>query len=276
MENRDIRPVLPEETEELIGLWRECFQDSEDYIRLFMKRNLPEIGVWVITKNREIAGAVYLLPATVREGKNEQAADMVYAVGVKKKYRGRGLMKILLTALSEKAGKEGRALFLKPANEKLMHYYESLGFRQESAWSLIPISPVFGEEKALFTPLTAEEYGRMRAEAFSDKAYVSWSTERLAWVIEENIFCGGWAEKMRFRGKDYAILSVKDQGELTIMETTAPLDVIEALSGQIAEHCHAEHITLICEEKTGTYPKELASMSIHAEIKNPYVNLILL
>jgi len=275
MEEYEIRPAFPEEENELVSLWMECFPDSEEYVRLFMKYNLSDTKVWVITQNREVAGSVYLLPAVVRSDGQEQKADMVYAVGVRKKYRGHGLMKLLLTGIAQRARKERKMLFLKPDNEKLKKYYCSLGFKEDSERSLTEIAPGERIKGVQYESLTAEDYEKLRNRAFSEKTYVAWSRQRLNWVIRENSWCGGWAEKIIFGGEEYALLSSVEDETLLIHESTAPELIIRELSGNLAERYRARKITLVCAYDGEGERREGAILSVNGRFDHPYVNLLL-
>jgi len=271
----EIRRAGEEDIDGLVGLWIESFHDPEDYIRLFYRRNFPAMEVWVILYDGCLAAMANLLPATVQDGQTEQKAWMGYAGCVRKSMRSRGIWRYMLEFLKKHLEEQGTALFFKPA-EGLAGYYQARGFSVEARWSLLTIESGKKTEGVKFSPLDPEDYERLRAEAFSGIPYVRWDREYLAWAIEENLYCGGYAEKLRTESGEYALLAFKKDGLLTIMETTMPPEKVENMAGNLLERYGADRILLRVNDLGEGFPGVVSSMSIYNRIKNPYVSVMLL
>ena len=73
----------------------------------------------------KVCSMLFELPCVFKtEDKNFEAV-YIYAAATKQEFRGRGYMSELI---GEITGKKDKAVFLRPANDGLISYYEKLGF----------------------------------------------------------------------------------------------------------------------------------------------------
>ena len=77
---------------------------------------------WLEIDNKPVS-VLFLLPCEIITPKRRYNAKYVFAVTTDKEYRNNGLMSELLSELND-----NDVLFLKPANENLITYYEKNGF----------------------------------------------------------------------------------------------------------------------------------------------------
>lgn len=77
----------------------------------------------------EPAALLFALPCEITADEKRFEAYYLYAAATKKIYRGKGYMSGLIEGLK----KEGKPIFLKPANERLTGFYERLGFERFTA-----------------------------------------------------------------------------------------------------------------------------------------------
>lgn len=108
-------------------IYREAFGDDgefEDRLFLLCGEYLRSVSC-----GEETAAMLFALPCKIAVGKEDFDAYYLYAAATKKEYRGRGYMSGLIRALI----KEGKPIFLKPANDGLIGFYEKLGFKRFTA-----------------------------------------------------------------------------------------------------------------------------------------------
>lgn len=79
--------------EQLIGIWKECFGDSPEYINTFLDTFLPFITLTTASiqetpDSEQTVGAFYSIPLTTSSGKH---CEYLYAAGILEKFRGHGL-----------------------------------------------------------------------------------------------------------------------------------------------------------------------------------------
>lgn len=126
---------------QLINLWKQCFEDSDAFLRLFFERVYRKENVLTLEREGEIVSALYLLPYPMNYYGKTISVDYIYAVGTSTAWRNRGLMRELFGKACRAMQRRQTALaVLIPAEEWLFHYYGSLGF-----------VPAFDYQKRLFT-----------------------------------------------------------------------------------------------------------------------------
>ena len=108
-------------------IYREAFGDDGG----FEDRLFSICGEYLrsVSCGEEAAAMLFALPCKIDVGKESFDSYYLYAAATKKKYRGRGYM----SGLIEELKKEGNPIFLKPASEELIGFYERLGFKRFTA-----------------------------------------------------------------------------------------------------------------------------------------------
>ncbi len=105
------------------ALYREAFSDPDNTFE-----NKLFAHCFCYCRTREIQGEtlsmLFALPCTVSGKSQMYEAYYVYAVATKREHRRKGHAAALLADLK----REGRPLFLIPADEPLRRYYQKLGF----------------------------------------------------------------------------------------------------------------------------------------------------
>lgn len=82
-------------------------------------------------KNGETAAMLFALPCELFDGKEKEEAVYIYGAATRKAYRGRGYMTELINL--PEIGKS--TLFLVPAQESLIPFYEKCGFKKFTAYT---------------------------------------------------------------------------------------------------------------------------------------------
>ena len=128
------------------------FGDGEDVVSAFFE--LPDYkGVYFAEEEGRAIGMAHLLGFDSYE-----KAYYVYAVATEVGSRGKGVMKALMKSLCDMAEKEGAALILHPADEKLALTYEKMGFKTAAYSYVTECSGDTGR----YNFISASEYKVMR------------------------------------------------------------------------------------------------------------------
>lgn len=110
--------------EELIALHTEVFGDGRAWISGFLDAAEGERYL-AFTEGGKLCGGMFLLSATLCGGGKRLCGDYIFALGVRRACRGRGIA----TALLARAKADAKDfLLLVPANERLIPFYTARGF----------------------------------------------------------------------------------------------------------------------------------------------------
>ncbi len=167
------REYRAEDVPALGALWKECFGDSDGFIKSFFAA-LPSIGGGVVAEvGGEIAGAAYAITAqelvTPRGGMRR--VGYIYGVGVHERFRGLGLGIGVTEAAARLArGRGAEIIATLPADEGLYKFYErTLGARRQLYRERVRIAPAAGAE---VTRIGSEEYLRRREALLVERVHL--------------------------------------------------------------------------------------------------------
>ena len=271
-----VRAAARKDIPALCEIWRNCFNDSDDYIRCFYRENFEHIAVQVCAMNGTPVSMLHLFDGTFVNGSEAQAAKLVYAVGTHPAYRQRGFMGRLLNAVQSRARQEGHVLFLKPATARLARFYQSFGFEPDACFRLVTMTP--GEKKPLrAVPLLPEEYNRLRDAAFSARPYVKWPDRHVRWCVAENALFGGKTLAVTLNGSEHFLMGALQGKALMITETDLSLSQLKEARGSLCELFGAERLKAHLPDQTCEEGEPiLSSVVYNAPLRNTYVNLIMI
>lgn len=111
------------EKEQIKALWQETFGDSPDYVEDFYKIFATEENALVALDGDRVVGMVNSLDCKARLCGEILRGKYIYALAVKKEYRGRGVAKKLL-----KMGEGELFTMLIPERDELFEMYAHLGY----------------------------------------------------------------------------------------------------------------------------------------------------
>ena len=107
-----------ERKDQIIQLWRCCFEDSEDFIHRFFSQVYQDQNAWTLEKDGQIVCAMQLLPYTINYYGQSIPATYIYGVCTHPDYRRRGYMHQLLEQAFVRLKEQGSGLaFLIPAHD---------------------------------------------------------------------------------------------------------------------------------------------------------------
>ncbi len=115
----EIRTASENDINSIKELWKSCFEDTDEAVNLFLKRNLKNAYLAV---DGELMSMLFMLPAKI----NGRTACYLYAAATAKQYRGLGLMHGLIQSALANTGAE--LCVTLPASDELYGYYRKLGF----------------------------------------------------------------------------------------------------------------------------------------------------
>lgn len=213
----------------LSRIWEACFGDSPEYIRFFMEKRFPTCRCFVWLDKAEPVGAAYLLPCAL----GARPAYYGYAIGVHPSVRRRGICAELLKCAERFCRQQGAAFFLMP-RPGIEDYYLKRGFRSAfySVTRRIRPSRTADGELELMDVCPAE-YIALRDRFFQGPGYVAWDLESVAYALEEQRLCGGFAHVLHWQGERYLLFGRTEGQVLQLRESTLPPDLAEELSPRL-------------------------------------------
>lgn len=121
LEDREKLNILP--------LYEQCFDDTEDYKRYFFEDILPNNQIAVYEDKREIKGMLQLIPKAVNIGRNRTHCYYIYGVGTDVSERKKGIMKeIFANVLRDLYNNQECFTYLIPSSAENGEIYKKLGF----------------------------------------------------------------------------------------------------------------------------------------------------
>lgn len=146
---------IPMNDKALREIYREAFGDDGE----FEDDLFTMCGEYLRSAScgKETAAMLFALPCKIVTPEKSFSAFYLYGAATKKAYLGQGYMSGLIKTLI----KEGKPIFLKPAEDNLLGFYERLGFKRFTA-----VSSGKNEKAAL--PL--DGFARLAADTEAEKA----------------------------------------------------------------------------------------------------------
>ena len=271
-----IRLAKEEDIPSLCRIWKECFPDSEEYIRCFYKENFNHIKVLAYFIDGAPVSMMHLIDSCLKDSDISQRALFIYATGTLPEHRGKGYMGELIKTLTKKADKEALALFLKPSSPTTQSYYQSFGFSPDGGFSLLDIE-TSGNSPFDSFDISAEEYNKMREAAFSDIPHARWDNEHINRCLEDNAYFSGKTLRIQYDNNDYFLLAYPQNDTLIINETNLSVSQLEAVCGSLCALFKTKRIKLFLAQSSPLQDKNTVSNLLYnSVVSNPYINLILI
>lgn len=208
--------------EELILLWRTCFEDTAAGVSCFFDHwFLPE-NCAVCMQDGRIASALYMLPTVLTENGAEVKAHYIYAAATLPPFRGKGYMSGLLAYVNEQVSpqKGQKYSVLLPAQESLYAYYRKEGYVNFFQTRFVTLDRNVLKEYAkkgfsLKSDLKPDAMHTIRSKMLAKmEGAVLWDDSAIAYACEVNRIYGG---KMIYSKGGYALCR-EEQNVAEIME----------------------------------------------------------
>ena len=273
--NTDIAIATIDDIPALCKLWQMCFDDSPEYISLFYQENFERITTYVCKAGGEIVSMLHVFDSCFKSGSEQQKALFLYAGATPPEKRQNGYFTKLIKHVLQYAKDSSCAVFLKPTAE-LVEYYKKLGFEPDSHFRLTS----FSKGKAVpiaVNPLSAEQYNKLRNEAFSGTSYAKWDDSHLRWCVRENEFFEGKTFAVNFDGKNYFVMGAPEENAFLITETNLSPLQLKTISGALCEMFGTQCVKVYLPENACDSGEViLSSIVYNALLRDNYVNLILI
>ena len=160
------RAVTENDLPQLKAIWLSCFEEEEQAVELFFKRNLSFTHGYAAEQNGALIAAVYLVDCTLC---GEQAHYLCGAATLPD-FRRQGVMSGLIRcALADAQSRGDRFSTLLPASDGLYRYYETLGYRTAGTVYRESLLTAPGE----ITP-GKPDFQRLQQDCFQDK-FLLWN-----------------------------------------------------------------------------------------------------
>lgn len=220
---------------QIAELWKTCFGDEEDYIEFYLDNRMTEDNMLVVYEDGRAVSMASFLPVRYLCEGEYVPARYVYAVATLPEYRGKGLAKHILQFAQEHYK---QPLILAPAEESLMRYYETLGFkrafqdtREHMTEDLRALAlQEDGEREFEMTPISAKEYVQRRDEKCAKEGYVSWDESAVSYVMEQCERYGGRAALVQRQtdavAEDDILMYQKEEDTLVIVESSLDAETL--------------------------------------------------
>ncbi|MFL1683273.1 MULTISPECIES: enhanced intracellular survival protein Eis [Bacteroidales] len=146
--------------EKVRDLWQNCFDDSEDFMNLYFSTKYSDENTLVKVEGGLVLSALQMLPYTMTCWGKEVRTSYISGASTRLEYRGRGLMKTLLSeSFQVMRNRKIPLSILIPAEDWLYEYYQRMGYvsvfrRIEDIYTDLPaFLPVYEEHTVdeLFT-----------------------------------------------------------------------------------------------------------------------------
>lgn len=238
--------------DELKNLWQICFGDPKSYIDLFFENKYKEERTYVLTYNQVIAAMATAVPVTFMTGEGkEHDSVMLYAIGTRPDYRGRGYSTQLMDYVNNDFYNRGVNLsVLVPADIPLIDFYKKRGYAEafQIREGLIHRKDMFSVfpphlPEIVMKPTDALSYNKVRNATLAGNTCILYQDEDLLFQKKTALLSGG--DVFLFSGKGVTGCGIVERissRRIIIKELLIQEDVIAACLKKIVEIMPAEEI----------------------------------
>ena len=274
--NNGIRLAEERDIPALCEIWKDCFHDSDEYVRFFYRECFDFVTAAVYTVDGNVVSMLHWFDTSFADGEEELDAKFLYAGGTHPAYRSKGYYGDLFRYVKDYAKENNCAIFGKPACRDLLPYYHAIGLEPDAYFKLICVLPGEKEEFNV-SPLSPEEYNRMREKAFSSHPHVRWSDRYVRFCVSENAFFGGKTLALEMDGSSHFLMCAPQGDTLRVTETDLSARQLRRAAGLLCGMFGADRIKAYMPDYSCDEGEEIVSSIVYnAPRRNTYVNLILM
>jgi hypothetical protein len=236
---------------ELALLWKEVFNDSDEFIKLFFDNVHKPENTLVIKRNSQIVSALQIIPYKVKI--NDLILDAAYICGVctRKSERGRGFMSLLMNGATGLIRERGFALsFLIPAEYWLFDIYRKTGYKldiqnpkhtiQDAGTACLHVSPAID-----MVPCRSDHYPYFNKKQMERKRCVLHDYKDFDIILQDNRTDGGNVFVALYNHVPAGMIFAKPSDNETVVITEIIYDnetVKEALTNHVGKYFNAKKI----------------------------------
>jgi len=171
-------------------LWKLCFGDSDSYINFFYANRYKEDETAVLLYDEEISAMLTMIPVKTMVP-DKQCIDtvMLYAIATHPNYQNRGFATKLMDFSTQCLRANNKDLsILVPAHKQLFDFYRKQGYQdgfyiRETQFSheMVHSLPFQDFSQYSISPITPEEYNKRRNHQLSERLYIAYADEDIAY-----------------------------------------------------------------------------------------------
>ena len=176
-------------TEQEVGLyriWKEAFEEKDDYIALFFKEGRPLGQTLSCGPTHAPYAALTLFPIGLRLSDTTCFGHYLYALGVRDEARGKGYGSQLVQQAHNYAKRNGGAfLLLQPSSAPLFSYYRRLGYTATVSRARMDVT------RAELETCSPSLQNLLLALSRAPRDRFDWAPPMQAYIRKECLFRGG-------------------------------------------------------------------------------------
>lgn len=253
----------------IVSLWHEAFGDAENEIMFFLDRRYIPENTLVAEENGEIASMLFLLDGKMCIDDADYPSYYLYAACTLKKYRGRGIMAMLLEEAKTIAKSRGYDFIcLMPGEKSLFDFYEKHGYITVFSKKILTVE--INDDIIDIADSVSEsiDYEEIRNSVFSKFDYFKWDGQSVKFASDHNKF---YSNNEFTSCEGYCLYSVSE-GVLRVKEFAFTPDKLEDIIKKIAcsFDCRKAIINLPVgyETNCGEYVIQPSAMMIPLNVKS--------
>ncbi len=244
-----IRIATTKDRGDIIELWKNCFDDSKEYIDFFLDRRWSPKYTPLLIENNEIIGMAHLLPCVLQP---KQMAFYWYAVGIREDCRNKGCFRYLVTTLLQESQKAGYANLCRPRHG-LENVYKKYGFSFSYYVNRSQFYQKYdnttNKSNVIFEPAIPGDFILNQPQ----EGTTLWNFDDIQYAMDENVFCGGSAVAIRYQNKKYYSLISIENKTILFHNTNLTADVINQIQNDIYKKYSCEEIIINSFDKTSEW-----------------------
>lgn len=171
------RRLQPSDSERIIALWQEIFEDSRLLVESFLERLFDNGAGFGAFSGELLAGMAFVMTElTLADAVKSTPCGYIYAVATAEGHRRRGIAEMLCRSCVEEAELLGcEAILVKPAGDALYSYYSRVIGTENILYCRKEIINAADNTETLpaVESVSASEYYRMREEVLSALPHLS-------------------------------------------------------------------------------------------------------
>ena len=167
-------------------IWKEAFDEKDDYIALFFDEALPLGKVLTCGPVHAPIAALYLFPIHLQLAKKSYSGYYLYALGVLQAQRGKGYGSLLMQQAHEFAHlNKGAFILLQPTHTSLFDYYQRLGYTYTLSRTFLRCN------RTTLQNADSNLFYLLASRSAPDTNRFTWSEPMRQYILKECLFRGG-------------------------------------------------------------------------------------
>lgn len=223
-------------------IWRECFDDSDEYLDMFFSQVYDPAHVMVSEREGKTVSSLLLQPFAMNFHGVELPAKYICGAATLPRFRMQGIMSELLRSALNRCYREGALLCcLIPAHSYLYAYYRNYGFCPAFYSSLCSYTDVHPfKHEGVYNPVS--ELDTDRAYEFFNRmmhtrpSTIQHSRRQYSQILLDNALCGGVSAAVESPDSEIRAMAfaVPDSGQIVVTDLlAADADAENAVLGQV-------------------------------------------